>query len=132
MFGKGVYFADISTKSANYCAAQTSGDVALLLLCEVELGTEPLVLTTGNSCAPQLAQKSKCISTLGVGNIVPKKWKDAGCVHPSLKGVRMPDVSEFTRNFHRNSQLQYNKYIVYDESQIRLRYLLMVDITGGG
>ena len=37
MFGKGVYFADMVSKSANYCS--TSHDhTALILLCEVALG----------------------------------------------------------------------------------------------
>ncbi|CAB4064804.1 PARP2_3_4 [Lepeophtheirus salmonis] len=38
MFGKGVYFADISSKSANYCFATPSKNSGLLLLCEVALG----------------------------------------------------------------------------------------------
>ena len=38
MFGKGVYFADMSSKSANYCFATRSNPVGLLLLCEVALG----------------------------------------------------------------------------------------------
>ena len=131
MFSKGIYFADISTKSANYCAADTSDGVGLLLLCEVELGTPPLELAIGNSGAPELARKSNCISTLGVGRTVPVAWKDAGCVHPSLEGVSMPDVSKSTQPSPEGSQLQYNEYIVYNVAQIRLRYLLMVGITGG-
>ena len=38
MFGKGCYFADMSSKSANYCWADRSNPKALLLLCEVSLG----------------------------------------------------------------------------------------------
>ncbi|XP_073164617.1 poly [ADP-ribose] polymerase 2 isoform X3 [Lepidochelys kempii] len=34
MFGKGIYFADMSSKSANYCFASRQRDVGLLLLCE--------------------------------------------------------------------------------------------------
>uniref|UniRef100_A0A3B3IM99 Poly [ADP-ribose] polymerase n=1 Tax=Oryzias latipes TaxID=8090 RepID=A0A3B3IM99_ORYLA len=37
-FGKGIYFADMSSKSANYCFANQSNHVGLLLLCEVALG----------------------------------------------------------------------------------------------
>ena len=36
-FGKGVYLADVSSKSANYCNPGMSGNVGVLLLCEVEL-----------------------------------------------------------------------------------------------
>lgn len=34
-FGKGIYFADMSSKSANYCYATLSKKVGLLLLSEV-------------------------------------------------------------------------------------------------
>lgn len=35
MFGKGVYFADMFSKSANYCFASNSSRSGVLLLCEV-------------------------------------------------------------------------------------------------
>jgi hypothetical protein len=38
MFGKGVYFADMVTKSANYCFASQMASTGLMLLCEVALG----------------------------------------------------------------------------------------------
>ncbi|KAM7298231.1 poly [ADP-ribose] polymerase 1 [Ixodes scapularis] len=38
MFGKGIYFADMVSKSANYCCTSPSNPVGLLLLCEVALG----------------------------------------------------------------------------------------------
>ena len=38
MFGKGVYFADMVSKSANYCFTHPGNDVGLMLLCEVALG----------------------------------------------------------------------------------------------
>lgn len=38
MFGKGVYFADVVSKSANYCQATRTNPVACMLLCEVALG----------------------------------------------------------------------------------------------
>ena len=38
MFGKGIYFADMVSKSANYCFASHSNPRGLLLLCEVALG----------------------------------------------------------------------------------------------
>lgn len=37
MFGKGIYFADISSKSANYCLPKHNCS-GLMLLCEVALG----------------------------------------------------------------------------------------------
>ncbi|CAB3982898.1 Poly [ADP-ribose] polymerase 1 [Paramuricea clavata] len=38
MFGKGLYFADMVSKSANYCNTNYSSPVGLMLLCEVALG----------------------------------------------------------------------------------------------
>ncbi|XP_065898038.1 poly [ADP-ribose] polymerase 1-like isoform X3 [Dysidea avara] len=38
MFGKGVYFADMVSKSANYCFTSRDNPIGLLLLCEVALG----------------------------------------------------------------------------------------------
>ena len=38
MFGKGVYFADMVSKSANYCCTTRSSNTDLLLLCDVALG----------------------------------------------------------------------------------------------
>jgi len=39
MFGKGVYFADMVTKSGNYCFASRENNIGLMLLCEVALGS---------------------------------------------------------------------------------------------
>ena len=38
MFGKGVYFADMVSKSANYCRTSKSDPLGIMLLCEVALG----------------------------------------------------------------------------------------------
>lgn len=35
MFGKGVYFADMFSKSANYCCSTQPAGAGVLLLCEV-------------------------------------------------------------------------------------------------
>lgn len=127
MFGKGIYLADISTKSANYCCA--IGGTGLLLLCEVELGAPPLKLKDADSNAGETAKKDGCISTWGVGEVAPKGWKDASCVHAGLKGVKMPDTStEPGPTDENHASLLYNEYIVYDVSQVRLRYLLRVQM----
>lgn len=38
MFGKGIYFADMVSKSANYCFTNSTDNTGLMLLCEVALG----------------------------------------------------------------------------------------------
>lgn len=93
MIGKGIYLADISSKSANYCVAADSGHTGLLLLCEAELGDPMQELYHRDIHADIKAQTANCYSTLGKGLIVPPKWKDASCVHKRLKGVLMVSLA---------------------------------------
>lgn len=89
MFGKGVYLADVSSKSANYCCSYLSGNIGLLLLCEAEVGKPMLELTNASSSAAEEAKRKGCVATWGKGRIGPVGWKDADCVNPNLKGVSM-------------------------------------------
>jgi poly [ADP-ribose] polymerase len=126
--GKGVYLADMSSKSANYCYSGISDGTALLLLCEADLGTPMLELTGSDYNAGEHAKAKGLSSTWGKGTTGPSAWKDASCIHPSLAGIKMPDTSHGPPGPTgvKNAHLQYNEYICYDVSQIRLRYLLRV------
>ncbi|KAH8731672.1 poly polymerase catalytic domain-containing protein [Phaeosphaeriaceae sp. PMI808] len=130
MFGKGIYLADMSSKSANYCCSYTSNNTALLLLCEAELGDPMHELTNSSYSAGEDAKAKGMCSTWGKGMTGPSKWKDAKCVNPALKGCMMPDVSvpPDATNVP-NAYLQYNEFIAYDVAQIRLRYLFRVNMT---
>ncbi|THH00346.1 hypothetical protein EW026_g2179 [Hermanssonia centrifuga] len=126
MFGKGVYFADMMSKSANYCYSYLSENTGLLLLCEV--AAQPFYERKNAEYNADVGCKAAgARATKGLGRTQPSAWQDAGSVldNEALKGVHMPkgapkDVNE------QGVYLQYNEYIVYDPSQIRLRYLLMV------
>lgn len=91
MFGKGIYLADMSPKSANYCHPGQSNNTILLLLCEVEVGNpmhEPLKPDGNAAVVAQTGMKAAGkLSVLGKGRTGHKNWKDAQCVHPDLKGV---------------------------------------------
>ena len=52
-----------------------------------------LELEIGRQDAAELAKQHGRIATWGKGATVPRGWKDAGCVHPDLKGVMMVSVS---------------------------------------
>ncbi|KAL8850724.1 MAG: hypothetical protein Q9221_004372 [Calogaya cf. arnoldii] len=128
-FGKGVYLADISSKSAQYCQPAMSGRTGLLLLCEAELGNPMYEIPTGDSMAEEQAKKHKCISTLGVGRTAPQGWKDAGFINEKLEGVQIPDVSKGigdNKAANANGYLIYNEYICYDVAQLKLKYLFTV------
>ncbi|KAH7321965.1 poly-ribose polymerase-like protein [Rhexocercosporidium sp. MPI-PUGE-AT-0058] len=127
MFGKGIYLADMSSKSANYCCSHISNGHVLLLLCEAELGDPKQELTGACYTAGDDAKSNGMYSTWGKGMTGPKVWKDAEVIHPSLKGVQIPDVkSPPGHTGVPDAYLMYNEYIAYDVSQVRLRYLLRV------
>jgi poly [ADP-ribose] polymerase len=129
MFGKGVYFADMSSKSANYCYSHVSNNLGLLMLCDVEVGDPMLELTDAEYNAGEHAKKEGKLATLGRGRTTPAAWRDAGCVHPDLRGVLMPDTSSPPEETTDSGvYLQYNEYIVYDVAQIRIKYLLLVQM----
>ncbi|KAL8831903.1 MAG: hypothetical protein Q9170_005096 [Blastenia crenularia] len=128
-FGKGVYLADISSKSAQYCAPGMSGNTGLLLLIEAELGSPMYEIPTGDSMAEEQARKHKCISTLGVGRTAPLGWMDAEVVNEGLKGVTMPDGEKGigdNKAKNANGYLMHNEYICYDVAQLKLKYLFRV------
>ncbi|TYI55471.1 hypothetical protein E1A91_D11G144400v1 [Gossypium mustelinum] len=117
MFGKGVYFADLVSKSAQYCFTDRKNPVGLMLLSEVALG-EVYELTKAKYI--EKLPKGKH-STKGLGKKVPKKsdfvkWKDdiiVPCGKPVPSSVK-------------ESELMYNEYIVYNTSQVKMQFLLKV------
>lgn len=99
------------------------------MLCDVELGDPMLKLKNAEYNAGEYAKKEGKLATLGMGRTVPAGWKDAGCVHPDLKGVLMPDTTSSPGAATEDGlYLLYNEYIVYDVAQIRVKYLLLVEM----
>ncbi|XP_007438146.2 poly [ADP-ribose] polymerase 2 isoform X1 [Python bivittatus] len=118
MFGKGIYFADMSSKSANYCFATREKDVGLLLLSEVALGECNELLEANPEAEKLLVSKH---STKGLGKLAP-----ANCV--SLRGATVPlgPATETGVAKSHGYTLNYNEFIVYDPRQVRMKYLLKV------
>merc|ERR1711972_689470 len=118
MFGKGVYFADMVSKSANYCCASRDRPRAVMLLCEVALGKSN-ELQQANYHADHLPKG--CLSTHGQGKTAPnpsgtKRLPD---------GLQVPMGAGVDTGV--NGSLLYNEFIVYDTAQVRMRYLLEVE-----
>ncbi|XP_051118900.1 poly [ADP-ribose] polymerase 2 [Andrographis paniculata] len=125
MFGKGVYFADMFSKSANYCCSTRSASAGVLLLCEVALG-DMAELLSANYDADKLPTGK--LSTKGVGATAPDpseaKTLDDGVVVPLGK----PKEQQHQAGGAKGSLL-YNEYIVYNVEQIRMRYLVQVNFN---
>uniref|UniRef100_A0A8D0DDF5 Poly [ADP-ribose] polymerase n=1 Tax=Sander lucioperca TaxID=283035 RepID=A0A8D0DDF5_SANLU len=116
MFGKGVYFADMVSKSANYCHTSQSDPVGLLLLAEVALGnTHELKKASHITKVPKGKHSVK-----GLGRTAP----DPGAT-VTLDGVQVPLGKGVNTNID-DTSLLYNEYIVYDVAQVNMKYLLNV------
>eukprot|EP01029_Cantina_marsupialis_P019336 TRINITY_DN44947_c0_g1_i4.p1 TRINITY_DN44947_c0_g1~~TRINITY_DN44947_c0_g1_i4.p1 ORF type:complete len:1169 (-),score=438.26 TRINITY_DN44947_c0_g1_i4:173-3643(-) len=120
MFGKGVYFADMVSKSANYCRTNKNNNTGLLLLCEVALG----------KCQTRLeadydADKMDplCMSTHGVGANAPS---GSNVIELDGNEVSIPNQPHKSNPDHKGSLL-YNEFIVYNTAQVRPRYLVRCD-----
>ncbi|XP_054284117.1 poly [ADP-ribose] polymerase-like [Macrosteles quadrilineatus] len=114
MFGKGIYFADMVSKSANYCMTSPVNNTGLMLLCEVALGN--MYERTHAEYIENLPSgKHSC---KGVG---------ATCPDPSekteLDGAEVPHGKPTQQATHKETSLLYNEYIVYDIGQVKARYL---------
>ncbi|XP_067330338.1 poly [ADP-ribose] polymerase 2 isoform X2 [Channa argus] len=123
MFGKGIYFADMSSKSANYCFASQQNHVGLLLLCEVALG-ECNELVDADYEANNLPPGKH--STKGLGQTGPDPQNSV-----NLDGVTVP-MGPAKKTGVGNStgySLLYNEYIVYNPAQTRMRYLLRIQFN---
>merc|ERR1719483_1813957 len=115
MFGKGVYFADMVSKSANYCNTTRSNNTGLLLLCDVALG-EMYERTAADYIKKLPKGKHSC---LGLGKTTPNPSETSeidGAQVPCGKGVKQTSVDQ--------TDLLYNEYIVYDVGQVNCKYLL--------
>jgi poly [ADP-ribose] polymerase len=111
-FCNGIFFADISTKSAGYCRASPGLEV-LMLLCEVELGNE----TTNTPLAWRY-----------IGRTVHSKWRDAEYIHPDFKGVLVPDVNAETTLGEYKSNFYNSEYVALNPSQVIQRYLFHIKL----
>ncbi|KAB5568282.1 hypothetical protein DKX38_002075 [Salix brachista] len=116
-FGKGVYFADLVSKSAQYCFTDKKNPVGLMLLSEVALGE---VYELKKSAYMEKPPEGKH-STKGLGKKVPEesgyvKWRNdviVPCGKPVSSKVKA-------------SELMYNEYIVYNTDQVKMQFLLKV------
>lgn len=117
LFGKGLYFADMLEKSFGYCRGGSDGHVFLLLF-EVALGNmNELYAPSYSGDLPQGKNATK-----GVGREGPDWSKQI--VLPN--GVRIPlgPRTHTTLPPNTHTSLSYNEYIVYDTTQVRMRYLV--------
>lgn len=116
MFGNGLYFANASTKSAGYMRCSKNG-MGLLFLCEVALGNMYERLQAENIKKLPYGKHS----TKGVGINTPDTDD-----HVVVGDVTIP-IGKLVKSNMTGCALSYDEFIVYDVSQIKMRYVVVVD-----
>ena len=115
MFGKGIYFADMVSKSANYCRTSPADNTGLLMLCDVALGN--MYEKTAADYIEKLP--SGMHSCKGVGRTEPDP-KDFATIED---GIKVPFGSGVKNATVQGTSLLYNEYIIYDVNQCNAKYL---------
>lgn len=114
MFGKGIYFADIVSKSANYCTQHQKDNTGLLLLCDVALG-QGTTATFAKSFDNIPNENEQCVKALGA--TYPTEYSTLDGIKVATGGLRRATFP---------TGLQYNEFVVYDIAQVKMKYLVKV------
>ncbi|XP_064623807.1 poly [ADP-ribose] polymerase tankyrase-like [Lineus longissimus] len=127
MFGDGIYFADSFSKSRNYCCNRYTHtgatETAFMFVAEVALGNVKEYYDAEDGPI-----EKKYNSTVGIGSQQPDPRYDiclpTGAVIPlgSTIPTPKPDKDDDDDYFYFN--LNQNEYIIYDEAQACLRYII--------
>lgn len=120
-FGRGVYFSDVITKSANNCCTSHQHPTGFVLLCEVELGNPHIMYNRPDN--PSISLPENCHSVWAKGKTAPdmtESQKIDDAIVPLGQLRKQPDVPE-------NSPLLYNEYIIYNPKQAVPKYLLKLN-----
>ena len=125
-FGKGIYFADRFMKSYGYCR-DDHGSVKCLLLCDVSLGKEyPAHQVEYMERPPEGYDSTHALASSGPDERLTQRTVEGVQVPvgPIVKQIAPADWMQSSgRGYFATSQAEY---IVYDERQVALRYLVVV------
>jgi len=124
--GKGVYFADMISKSAEYCHPPPENPYALMMLCDVALG-RPFQLAHTKFISLEDLKEAGFHSVKGCGELAPDPAYDTALLDGSIVSLGKEAPNGVSR-----SEIKHNEYVVYDVNQINIRYLLKLKITSRG
>lgn len=119
MFGYGIYAANSFSKSFNYTGADRQHPVACLFLGEFALGNCLKKTQADSGLTGAAVKKAGCHSTWGQGQHTPSSYS-------TMKdGVLVPS-GKLEKSGVTGAALQYDEFIVYDQDQFHLRYIVTV------
>ncbi|XP_067361545.1 protein mono-ADP-ribosyltransferase PARP3 isoform X2 [Channa argus] len=116
--GRGIYFASENSKSA--CYVRTSNKTGVMFLNEVALGKEHTITIDDSSLKKAPAGYDSVVAR---GTMEPDPSKD---IFITLEGnkVAVPQGEPIHQPQFSNSSFTNSEYLIYKESQCRIRYLL--------
>lgn len=117
MFGKGIYFAESASKSANYCHASKQNPYGILLLCEAALGDA--VAYKKATYVSKLPEGKHSVQGLGRHITDPEQ-------HTVIEGDLTVPMGKCVRSKVGRTTLEYSEFVVYDVAQVLMRYAMIV------
>ncbi|XP_069822687.1 protein mono-ADP-ribosyltransferase PARP3 [Dendropsophus ebraccatus] len=120
--GRGIYFASENSKSAGYVGT-TSSRLGIMFLNEVALGKEHHI--TQDDCSLKSAPTG-FDSVVARGMTEPDPSKDHELILDGRK-IIVPQGKPINMSEYQGSYFSQSEYLVYKESQARLRYLLLLN-----
>ncbi|XP_065065957.1 protein mono-ADP-ribosyltransferase PARP3-like [Rhopilema esculentum] len=117
--GRGIYFASENGKSSGYVGI-SSKNIGIMFLCEVALGKEKEI--TADDSSLKAAPKGYD-SIVARGRTEPDPKHDVK-VNFDGKEVIVPQGKPINQKEFAGSHFSQSEYLVYKESQVRMRYLL--------
>ncbi|KAG2470506.1 PARP3 polymerase, partial [Polypterus senegalus] len=119
--GKGIYFASEYSKSESF-VWRTSNRIGIMFLNEVALGKE-YTITTDDSTLVRAPNGYDCV--VARGRTEPNASKDTSIILDGKK-VMVPQGKPRSQKKYSTSYFSQSEYVIYKESQCRIRYLLQL------
>ncbi|XP_055374939.1 poly [ADP-ribose] polymerase 1-like [Condylostylus longicornis] len=123
MFGNGVYFTDVVTKAAQYSKNNIFSTEGILILAEVALGKH--YYKTKSEKVEKLPEGKNSVK--GLGKYKPKRTE----IIRNKYGTQIP-LGPLECHNDLSTDLNYSEYIVFDNNQIFMQYLVHCKFDGMG
>lgn len=125
VLGRGIYFADVVTKSFNYCNVDCTNNIGFIALCEVALGDNPDLREYPHSDPLRTGQTSRI--ALGKTTMDDEGWTDLTTDDGFITDVKVPQGPLVARKgLSYNASFLYNEFVVFDTRQYRFKYIVKI------
>ena len=112
MLGKGLYFSDAVANSIEYCYANQSNNIGVILLYEVALGNAIQCYNPEN--IDELPDSKHSVHGVGKKSSKSTKSIDNAIIH----------CGPLNENKDIDTCFEYNEFVVYNNEQVKLKYLI--------